>query len=271
MFTAKFMVERRKIQKMRKAVFVKFLLVVCAVFSLPGDLSAQEKTPPPIVSQEISESDGIPVLIKHLPNWENVRKDATLTNNVNDLLKALGERPVFDLIYFAGGTEAVTAPYKEGKLLIIEYPSPQTSVEADNIFKERLVQIGQNPPIFYRRIGNYNAFVFDANDEATANVLLDQVKYEKDIQWLGENPFLFQRAERAFIVQTADLFTSTFILIGLGIGFTLVTGFIAGTFYFYIREQKRSTMETFSDAGGMTRLNLDGLTPQNSPDRLLND
>ncbi|MGI8848712.1 MAG: hypothetical protein ACR2HT_00910 [Pyrinomonadaceae bacterium] len=271
MFTAKFMVERREIQKMRKAVFVKFLLVVCAVFSLPGDLSAQEKTPPPIVSQEVSESDGIPVLIKHLPNWENVRKDATLTNNVNDLLKALGERPVFDLIYFAGGTEAVTAPYKEGKLLIIEYPSPQTSVEADNIFKERLVQIGQNPPIFYRRIGNYNAFVFDANDEATANVLLDQVKYEKDIQWLGTNPFLFQRAERAFVVQTADLFTSTFILIGLGIGFTLVAGLIAGIFYFYIREQKRSTMETFSDAGGMTRLNLDGLTPQSSPDRLLND
>jgi len=30
-------------------------------------------------------------------------------------------------------------------------------------------------------------------------------------------------------------------------------------------------METFSDAGGMTRLNLDGFTPQTSPDQLIND
>lgn len=256
---------------MRKAIFVKVLLVVCAFFLSLGDVSAQEKTPSSIVSQEVSESDGIPVLIKHLPDWENVRKGATLTNNVDDLRNALGERPVFDLIDFTGGTEAVTAAYNQGKLLIIEYPSPQASVEADNKFKERLAQTGQSPPTFYRRIGNYNAFVFDANDEAAANFLLDQVKYEKDIQWLGENPFLFHRAERAFVVQTADLFTSTFLLIALGIGFTLVAGTIVGTFYFYIREQKRSTMETFSDAGGMTRLNLDGLTPQSSAERLLND
>jgi len=258
---------------MRKNLFVEFVLVICAVFSvfsLPSKTFALQKSLS-VVSQEVSESDGIPVLIKHLPGWENIRKDATLTNNINDLRRALGERAIFDLVDFTGGTEAVTAPYQEGKLLIIEYPSPQTSVEADNKFKERLAQFGQSPPIFYRRIGNYNAFVFDANDEATANFLLDQVKYEKDIQWLGTNPFLFHRAEREFVVQTADLFTSTFLLIALGIGFTMFAGIVAGIFYFYVREQKRSTMATFSDAGGMTRLNLDGLTPQNSTDRLLND
>jgi hypothetical protein len=30
-------------------------------------------------------------------------------------------------------------------------------------------------------------------------------------------------------------------------------------------------MHTYTDAGGMTRLNLDGLTPDIAPDRLLND
>lgn len=258
----------------QKNLFAKCLLIIGAVFSvclLPLNVSAQSKTTVPVVSQEISESDGIPVLIKHLPNWEDVRNGATLTNNVGDLRKALGERAVLDLIEFTGGTEAATAPYKEGKLLIIEYPSPQTSAEADNKFKESLVQSAQNSPTFYRRIGNYNAFVFDADDEATANILLDQIKYEKDIQWLGTNPFMFHRAERQFVIQTADLFTTTFLLIALGIGFTMVAGIIAGIFYFYVREQKRSTMATFSDAGGMTRLNLDGLTPQSSTDRLLND
>jgi hypothetical protein len=258
---------------MRKNLFVEYVLIICAifsVFSLPSETFALQKVSP-VVSQEVSESDGIPVLIKHLPDWENVQKDAALTNNVNDLRQILGERTVFELIEFSGGTEAVTAPYQEGKLLIIEYPSPQTSVEADNKFKERLAQLGQNPPIFYRRIGNYNAFVFDAGDEAAVNFLLDQIKYEKDIQWLGINPFLFHRAEREFVVQTADLFTSTFLLIAIGIGFTMFAGIVAGIFYFYVREQKRSTMATFSDAGGMTRLNLDGLTPQNSTDRLLNE
>ena len=259
---------------MKRALFVKYLSITYALFSiflLSSNISAQVKNSTSIVSQEISETDGIPVLIKHLPDWENIRKEAMLTNNVNDLRKALGDRAVFELVEFAGGTEAVTAPYKEGKILIIEYPSPQTSTEADYKFKESLAQSGQNPPIFYRRIGNYNAFVFDSTDEAAANNLLDQVKYEKDIQWLGTNPFMFHRAERQFVVQTADLFTTTFLLIALGIGFTMVAGIVAGVFYFYVREQKRSTMETFSDAGGMTRLNLDGLTPQIPTDRLLNE
>lgn len=259
---------------MKRALFVKYLLITYALFSiflLSSNISAQVKNSTSIVSQEISETDGIPVLIKHLPDWENTRKEATLTNNVNDLRKALGDRAVFELVEFAGGTEAVTTPYKEGKLLIIEYPSPQTSTEADNKFRESLAQSGQNPPIFYRRIGNYNAFVFDSTDEAAANNLLDQVKYEKDIQWLGTNPFMFHRAERQFVVQTADLFTTTFLLIALGIGFTMIAGIVTGIFYFYVREQKRSTMETFSDAGGMTRLNLDGLTPQIPTDRLLNE
>ena len=259
---------------MKRALSVKYLLITYAlflIFLLSSNISAQVKNSTSIVSQEISETDGIPVLIKHLPDWENIRKEATLTNNVNDLRKALGDRAVFELVEFAGGTEAVTAPYKEGKLLIIEYPSPQTSTEADNKFRESLAQSGQNPPIFYRRIGNYNAFVFDSTDESAANNLLDQVKYEKDIQWLGTNPFMFHRAERQFVVQTADLFTTTFLLISLGIGFTMVAGIVAGVFYFYVREQKRSTMETFSDAGGMTRLNLDGLTPQIPTDRLLNE
>ena len=184
--------------------------------------------------------------------------------------KALGERPVFDLIDFASGTEAVTAPYIQGKLLIVEYTTPQASVDADNKINQ-LLATAQNPPIFYRRIGNYNAFVFDGTDEASANGLLDQVKYEKNIQWLGENPFTLRNAERAFILTTSDIFLTTVVVITSGIGGSFLIGLIVGISFFYIRNQKRAGMEAFSDAGGMTRLNLDGFTPEILPDRLLED
>jgi len=255
---------------MKKAWSIRFLISIWTILLIASGIFAQEKSVP-IKSQEVSDIDGIPVLVKHLPDWENAQNNSTYILNQNDLRNALGERPVFDLIDFAGGTEAVTAPYSQGKLLIIEYTTPQSSVDADNKIKQQLAEIGQNPPTFYRRIGNYNAFVFDGTDETSANVLLDQVKYEKSIQWLGENPFTLRNAERAFILTTSDIFITTVVVIVGGIGGSLVVGLIVGLIFFYIRNQKRAGMEAFSDAGGMTRLNLDGFTPEILPDRLLED
>ncbi len=222
---------------MRKIWFAKALILIFSAAGMNYEIFAQEKSPSQMKSQEVSDDDGIPVLIKHLPDWENNRNRVTHTNNTDDLRRSLGERPVFDLIDFAGGTEAVAAPYNEGKLLVVEFSTPQGSVDADNKIKQRLSEIGQNPPIFYRRIGNYNAFVFDANDEAAANVLLDQVKYEKNIQWLGTNPFILRRMERDFITGTSNLFISTVLAIMFCIGLAIAAGIAVGLTFFYIREQ----------------------------------
>lgn len=252
---------------MKKIALYGCFTLILALFAGAGAVRAQA---PVVKTQEVSEADGVPVLIKHLPDWENIRNNATLAHSVGDLRTALGERPVYDLIDFTGGTEAATAPYPQGRLLIVEFASPATSAELDAKLKERLA--GQ--PVFYRRIGNYNAFVFDATDEASANTLLDQVKYEKNIQWLGDNPFMAQRAqvaERHFVVTTADIFLSTLLAIVSGLGVSIVIGIIVGFLFFYIRENRRAALPTFSDAGGMTRLNLDGFTPEVSPDRLLKD
>ncbi len=210
-----------------------------------------------VKSQEVSETDGIPVLIKHLPDWENVRNNTVLTQNVGDLKKALGEKPVLGLITFPAGTEAVTAPYPEGKLLIIEYTNPQASIEADGKFIQSLAE---NPQTVYRRIGNYNAFVFDAADETSANALLDKIEYQKTVQWLGEDPYLLKKLEKYFVTTTRDIFIATVLWIVSGIGLSIVTGLIAGFIFFRIREQKRATRTAYSDAGGLTRLNLDGLS-----------
>jgi len=256
---------------MKKAFLITFLVITSLFLSFSSDSFAQTQKSPTVKSQEYSEEDGIPVLIKHLPDWENVRNRAVLTHNVEDLRTALGERPIFDLINFAGGTEAVTVNYPQGKLLLIEYSTPQFSVDMDAKTVQRLAEIGQNQKIYYRRIGNYNAFVFDSPDEASAAFLLDQIVYDKEIQWLGENPFMLRKAERIFIESTSDLFFSTLFIIILGLVVGIVGGIVAGFLFFYVRDHRRATMEAFSDAGGMIRLNIDELSVETPAERLLKD
>ncbi len=260
-----------KFIKMNKTGLIKFLILVCVSLSANFVVSAQAQNAPTQKTQEVSDTDGLPVLLKHLPEWENVRNGAIFITNSDDLRKSLGERPIYDLIDFAGGTEAVTAAYPQGKLLIIEYAAPQSSVEMDNKTAQRLAEIGQPQNIVYRRIGNYNAFVFDAPDAAAANALLDRVKYEKDVQWLGENPFMLRRAEYAFVQTTSQIFVATTLVIVLGIGLSVLSGIIVGIIFFYLRDQKRATTAAFSDAGGMTRLNLDDLSVQIVPKEFLKD
>jgi len=250
---------------MRKSLSAKVLSLICVLFLTAAGASAQFK------SQEVSEEDGVPVLIKHLPDWENARNRATHTNNINDLRAALGTRPVFDAIDFAGGTEAVTAAYDAGKLLIIEYTNPQSSIEADALFKQKLAEMPNDPPVVYRRIGNYNAFVFDTPDETAANALLDQIKYQKTVQWLGEDPYAQQKAERFFALRTADIFLSTTIWIVSGLGIAIVIGIVTGLLFFRSRDRRRISMAAFSDAGGMTRLTLDELSETVSSNRLLSE
>jgi hypothetical protein len=220
-------------------------------------------------SQEVSDKEGIPVLIMHLPDWETKRDTAVFVNKAEDLLTYLDERPVLREIDFIPGTEAVIASYPEGKLLIIEFATPQASSDAD----ERVVRAVEAQRVggfFYRRIGNYNVFLFDGTDESAANALFDKIKYQKVVQWLGAEPALFAggESERDFIVGTSSLFISTVIVILAGFATSTVLGVIIGLLFFYFREQRRSTMPNFSDAGGMTRLNLDGLTPAESVKKL---
>lgn len=243
-------------------------LVALILASLISSVCGQNRAAK-VKSQEISD-DGLPVLVKHLPDWEAKQREATFVSDGAALKKALGDRPVLNIIDFAGGTEAVTAQYPAGKLLIVEFTSPQASIDADNSIQAYLAQYADASTV-YRRTGNYNIFVFDSPDTTAAAGLIDQVKYEKNVQWLGEDPFLFRNLERQFVNTSADIFVSTAEWIVLGIGSTLLLGLILGFLYFRFRERQRLEMREFSDAGGMVRLNLDGLTPELGPDKLLSE
>ncbi|MGB7201689.1 MAG: hypothetical protein WBD16_05410 [Pyrinomonadaceae bacterium] len=254
---------------MNSAQFRKIASALCVAIFAASFASAQSITTPKYnKSQEVSEIDGVPVLLKHLPDWENVREQAVFATDGETLKAAVGERSVLGVIDFAPGTEAATAQYDAGRLLIIEYTSPQASIDADTKFNEILAN--ESGATIYRRIGNYNAFVFDGADEDAANALLDQVKYEKQVQWLGDNPFRIS-AERAFVLTTADIFMSTVFVIVIGIGISIVGGLITGFVYFLLRTRRRAAATAFTDAGGMTRLNLDGFTADIQPERLLGE
>lgn len=208
-------------------------------------------------SQEISEEDGQPVLLKHLPDYENFRTGAQFTTDKNELRTIVGD-PLIDALEFWPGTEAVTAAYPEGRLVIVEYTNPQSSVEIDTRVQQQLAST--QSPVVYRRIGNYNAFVFGSTDPNAANALLDKVKYQKTVQWLGEDPHIIKKLERYMLSTSRDIVISTIMVIMLGLGGSLVAGIAAGFIFFRVRDQRRAHREAFSDAGGLTRLNLDGLS-----------
>ncbi|REJ77257.1 MAG: hypothetical protein DWQ47_12750 [Acidobacteria bacterium] len=225
------------------------------------------------VSQEVSEKEGIPVLIKHLPDWESKADSAIFVNEHADLISAAQGADVLGKIDFIPGTEAVISDYPQGRLVIVEFATPQASRDADERVKEYVDSSSGGVTFFYRRIGNYNVFLFGGDNEAAANALFDQIKYEKVVQWLGTPPVYGPEgeSEREFITGASTLFISTVIVILSGLGTSLVFGSIAGVAYFLYREQRRANMTAFSDAGGMTRLNLDGLSEYPPSDRLLKE
>jgi hypothetical protein len=228
--------------------------VLCCILGYSA--AAQEKVGSQ-PSQEVSEIDGLPVLLKHLPEGGG---SPVFIQDKNAIKSTFGERPILDLVEFAAGTEAVAADYPAGKLLIVEHTTPQAATFADGKFTQQLSENPGDPPVIYKRIGNYAVFVFDAGDPVAASALLDQVKYEKSVQWLGEDPFMMQKLERYFALTGRDVAISTVLWIALVFAITIAIGVLAGIWYFRYREKQRAAMTAFSDAGGLTRLNLDDLS-----------
>ena len=225
-------------------------------------------------SDNIDKGEGdIPPLVKHLPSPEEAQKTATYLNSFSNLDKLI-QHPVLSAVESGGNADAALATYGPSKVLLIEFNTPQLATDNDQRIIARiheLWKLGQPAPTAYRRVGNYSVFVFDAPDEATAKQLIDQVKYEQVVQWLGENPNIYKEAQKRYInttlgVLVAVLKASGYALITcLGLG-----GLIGGLLFSYRRSQQREAT-AYSDAGGMLRLNLDELTPETDPARLLRE
>jgi hypothetical protein len=247
--------------------FLSGLLSACSLFLLfTGAALAQE------LAAEGAGSE-IPVLLKHLPDWETVQARAVYVETMPALKGLLPNQPVLDAVSFDGGTEAATATYDGGaRLVILEYQTPQLAFDADAAIKARIGELrgaGQIVPSTYRRVGNYAVFVFDAPNEAAASALVDKVKYEQEVRWLGENPYAVERANRAWLNMSTSVIVNTVKATGLAIATCLGIGGIFGGWIFMRRRAQAALTEKFSDAGGMLRLNLDEMSAQNNTARLL--
>jgi len=214
----------------------------------------------------------IPVLVKHLPNWHEARRGALYIVSLETLREQFGATSVFSVVDFAGGAEAVTADYDKSKLVIVEFNTPQLATDNDQRISAKLQELrtqGQPVPTAYRRVGNYSVFVFDAPSQEVANALIDQVKYEQMVQWLGENPYRYERALREFTQTTLGVFVNVVKGSGLALVSCLAVGGLIGGLMFRRRRAEQRDAEAYADAGAMLRLNLDELTPETDAARLL--
>ena len=211
---------------------------------------------------------GVPVLVNHLPNWQSATPRYAIT--LETLAALIPSQPIINEISFEGGTEAVTASYGQSQLVIVEFTTPQFAGDNDRRIVAKIQELrsrGQAVPTAYRRVGNYSVFVFNAPDEITANQLIDKVKYQQVVQWLGDDPHLFERLQRYYAETSANVLVAVLETSGLSLIFCLGIGALIGTLLFRHRRAQKATR--YSDAGGTVRLNLDELTGTRDSHRLL--
>jgi len=246
--------------KLTKLLSALILLALCAA-------GAWAQSQP-----EGQESGGVPVLVMHLPEWEKkAAAEVGYARSLPELQKAAGNQPALDAFDFDSGVEAATAKYAGGRLVIVEFPTPQHSVDADARINERLAQLkaaGQPAPSFYKRVGNYSVFVFGADADA-AEELASRVKYEKDVRWLGRNPHADEIATRAYTSTMGGVIMTTLKTTGLAILLCLGVGGAIGGLVFLHRRSQRDSQEVYTDAGGMVRLNIEDLNAPPAASNLL--
>jgi hypothetical protein len=208
-----------------------------------------------------AETNEIPSLVLHLPDWETAHARALYAVSPAALVGTVRNQPALEAVSFGAGTEAITADYgAAGRLVVVEYATPQVAVEADARIRQRITELaaaGQSTPSIYRREGNYSIFVFDASDPVVAAQLAGRVKYEKDVRWLGDNPHAFERHNRAWLNLSTSVIVNTVKAAGLAVLLCLTVGGVFGAIIFRRRRAQAALAQSYSDAGGMMRLDLD--------------
>lgn len=216
------------------------------------------------LSETIDKGDAeIPVLIKHLPNPDEAQKNAIYLNSFTTLTNLAPQQPVLTAVQGVGNADAALATVGSSKVLIVEFNTPQLATENDARIINRIHELwnlGQPAPTAYRRVGNYSVFVFDAPDAQTANQLIDQVKYEQVVSWLGDNPNILRQAQERYVDTTLGVLVAVLKASGYAAIACLGVGALIGGLLFSYRRNQQKTVTAYSDAGGMMRLNLDEMT-----------
>ena len=214
----------------------------------------------------------VPILVKHLPQWERAQTDVLYLAGFKSLADTVPNQRVLEAITSEGDADAVLTSYGSAQFLLVEFNTPQLAGDNDRAITAKLNELrqqGQPVPTSYRKVGNYSVFVFNAASEGEAQSLIDQIEYAQMVTWLGNNPYLLEQAQRDYYETTAGVLVSVVQASGLSLLACLGIGGLIGAVLFNRRRAQQRAAEAYSDAGGMLRLNLDDITPQADPAKLL--
>lgn len=166
-----------------------------------------------------------------------------------------------EMFGFEGDAEAALAEYrasaapKTWRLVIVEHHTPQFATAAlarANRLLESLPEDQRNR-VLVEREGNFIVAALGFDDRDFAQQVVDKVEYPYTVKWLRDP--LIPTTDPFHIQKAAQLLLSTFVIMCIMIGVVLVFGTIFGTTIFFKRRKQQQ--ETFSDAGGMLRLEID--------------
>lgn len=226
-----------------------------------------------LIADRLEKGEGdIPVLVKHLPQWEEAQERVLYLAGFTSLKGVLPNQPLLEAVKSEGDADAVATRYGNSHFLIVEFNTPQLAGDNDRDITAKIQELrgqGQALPSAYRRVGNYSVFVFDAPSEQEAIGLIDKIEYAQVVQWLGDNPYLLEKAQRDYYQTTAGVLVAVVKASGLSLLACLAAGGFLGALLFHRRRAQQRSAEAFSDAGGMLRLNIDEMTPESDPTRLL--
>ena len=214
-----------------------------------------------------------PLLPTYLPDQSKIANSEKYLVGPEAVARIAQISDLKDVIEFVAGTHAAVADYNNGNgkmsIVLIEFQSPQFAVDGLEKIQSHFNSLSQDEQKkrILRRVGNYAVEAVNVSDPVTAEEVLKQVKYMVRVHWEGKSaadiPIPFRPiAPSALreVVQTGQLLLATFYWIGMLVVGAVLSGiFIGGGFFYWRRaqRQKLGLQDGFTDAGGMTRLNLE--------------
>jgi len=214
----------------------------------------------------------IPLLIRHLPVEGRVPGSERFIAGPRGLAAFPGYENPDDLFLLeSDAVEAAIAEYRlhraSAKLLLVEYHTPQWAKAAYDRVQahwQRLAPAERDRRIF-KREGNYLICAFDVSDRPTIERIVNQIEYTAHVRWLsGDRIRLVPSIIEEFPV--GRWLIAVFAFIGVLIVIAIGAGVLFG-YGFFLWRRRRMQRYPFSDAGGIQRLNLDGLTLPSPPGR----
>jgi hypothetical protein len=212
----------------------------------------------------------VPSLIRHLPEEGRLPGSERFIAGPRALAAFPGYENPDDLFLLeSDAVEAAIAEYRinraAAKLLLVEYHTPQlaqAAYERVQAYWNRLEPAERERRLF-KREGNYLIHAFEVSDRPTIEKIVNQIEYTARVRWLsGDRLRLVPSLVEEFPV--GRWLIAVFAFIGVLIAIAIGVGVLFG-YGFFLWRRRQMQRYPFSDAGGIQRLNLDGLTLPSVP------